>query len=490
MGPNPFELTTLGRDQIEAIHNASFQILREVGVKFPDRDALKLLSDFGVEVDPKTMIAQMSERVVAEALKHVPKKITLSARDPKHDVCLEAGGAVHFGPSGVGLFIFDPETGIRRNSTKEDTIKISRIIDAMPNIHILQVFVTPNDVPVEVSDLHRFEVGLNNSTKHIFHTLGPATGAVGARNMVEMASCVVGSKEELRKRPITSIGQAPASPLQYDVQGLQAIVEYARNSIPVAIVPTVAAGATGPITLAGALALHNAEVLSGITLVQATNPGCPTMYGCFMDFMDLKSGTTMYGCPERSLANSSGASLAKHYGVPSIVGGMNTDAKMPGSIASLEKTFTLLPTVLARPNIVLAGFGALNHANTHSYEQLIIDNEIAGVALRFLRGIEVNAETLATDLVKKVGIGGHYVGERHTLSHVRAEQWFPTLYVRDRKAETDWTPDKIGQADLAVKAKQIIKRILEDHLPEPLSRDVQARLRAIVGNAEKTLAEK
>ena len=387
-------------------------------------------------------------------------------------------------PSGIGVYIYDLDTGQRRMANREDTVKVSKIVDALPNIHVLQVMVSPGDVPDKVADHHKFEAAFNNTTKHVSNCIGPVTSDDGARDIVEMASYVAGGRDELRKRPIISVHQCPISPLQYDFHGLRAIAEYARNNVPVCIYSMAMGGGTAPVTIAGELVVINSEFLAGLIFLQTLNPGCPVIYGTVASVMDLKTGVLPLGAPERPILQIGVVSLARYYGLPhGMISAGHTDAKTPGTQAGFEKAMTALPLVLAGTELLL-GAGAVDSANTYSYEQLVIDDEIWGALLRIARGFEADEESLAVDLIKKVGVGKHFVGERHTLKHVK-EHWYPSLYSRLKKSEDGWNEEILGRKDLAVIARQRAKEILATHEPKPLEKGIQERIRALVHQATK-----
>jgi len=373
---------------------------------------------------------------------------------------------------------------VRRPANTQDTVNISRVVDFLPNIDILQVMVSPNDVPDKVADYYKFESAFNNTTKHVSNCIGPVTSDEGARDIVEMASIVSGGRDELMKRPIMSVHQAPVSPLQYSSSGLRAMVEYAKSKIPICIYSMPMSGGTAPVTLAGTLVILNSEFLAGLTLLETVSPGAPLIYGSVASIMDLRTGLLPIGAPERAILSVGAVNLGKNYGLPTLVAGGGTDAKMPGTRAGIEKTWTALPVVLAGADVII-GAGALDSASTYSYEQLVIDDEIAGGLSRIARGLDLSEDTLASEVIKKVGIGGHFLAERHTLAHVKKEQWFPSLYSRIMRAEDSWDLNKLGETDLAAEAKKKTKQILKTHVPRPLEKDVQSKIRTLVDAATK-----
>jgi trimethylamine--corrinoid protein Co-methyltransferase len=470
---------------LDSIHSATLKVLGNVGVKFPDKSALDALRAAGADVDYRNEVARIPEHLVKNALKLAPHAVTLYGRDSSHNVRLGENGGTHFMPSGIGVYIYDLDTGMRRTANRDDAAHVSKIVDALPNIHVLQVMVSPGDVPDKIADHFKFEAAFNNTTKHVSNCIGPVTSDDGARDIVDMASAIVGGREELRKTPIFSVHQCPISPLQYDVHGLRAIMEYAKNSVPVCIYSMAMGGGTAPVTIAGELVVINAEFLAGLVLLQQLNPGCPVIYGTVASVMDLKTGVLPLGAPERPVLQIGVVSLARYYGVPhGMISAGHTDARVPGSQAGFEKALTALPVVLAGTELIL-GAGAVDSANTYSYEQLVIDDEIWGALLRIQRGFEVNEDTIAEELIEKVGVGKHFIGERHTLKHLQTEQWYPRLYSRVKKSEDFLDESVIGKKDLAIPARQKAKDILKSHQVKPLPNDVQQKIRAIVRDAEK-----
>jgi len=480
-------LKSMPKEELEAIHSATLDVLSRVGVKFPNSEALDALEKAGAKVDRKTMAARFSEKALKDALKRTPKRVTLCARNPARDVELMKG-KVHFCPSGCGAYVYDTDTGRRRTATRTDLTKFALVADALPNFHIVQVEVMPCDVPEQMADQYRFLAGLTNSSKHISNVVAPGATVEAARNVIEIAASVAGGKEELKKRPIISVHQEPISPLQYDENGLKVLIEYAKNSIPISLYSLSMGGGTAPVTVAGQLVVINAEILAGIALVQAISPKCPVLYGASASVMDLKTGALAMGAPERAIIMVGVVNLARRYGLPSMPAALNTEASMPGSQAAFEKVTSTLPVALAGADVIFGG-GTFDSANTYSCEQLVIDDEFCGAMLRIARGFQSTREHLARDIIEKVGIGGNFLGQTHTLKHVRTEHWYPSLYKRAKKAEAAWSLDLIGSRDLAALAKEKVKNILQSHKPEPLDTEVQKMMNDIVANAEKQLTK-
>jgi trimethylamine--corrinoid protein Co-methyltransferase len=226
------------------------------------------------------------------------------------------------------------------------------------------------------------------------------------------------------------------------------------------------------------------EILAGLALIQAVSPGCPVLYGASASVMDVMTGALAMGAPERALVMLGVINLAKHYGLPSMPAALNTEASMPGSQAAFEKMVSTMPLVLAGADVIFGG-GTFDSANTYSLDQLVIDDEMCGAMLRVARGFQTEDEQLAASVIEKVGIGGQFLGESHTLKHVRSERWFPALYKRTKRAETEWSLETMGKHDLAAAARTRVAEILKTHKPEPLNGEVQRALKNIVSSAER-----
>jgi trimethylamine--corrinoid protein Co-methyltransferase len=298
-----------------------------------------------------------------------------------------------------------------------------------------------------------------------------------------MASTIVGGKDELRKRPILTLYAETVSPLAF-THANENIIEFANAGVPFAIGPIPMLGATAPMTLSGTAVISNSESLAALTLSQLINPHTPVIYTCWATPMDPVTSRCSYGAPEFALGTSVlCATMAHYYGLPSYGFGGCSDSKLPDAQAGAE----------AMMNSIMAGLCGVNLIHDHGYlaggsigsiEMAIICNEIIGMVSRIVKGIEVNDETLAVDVIRAVGPEGHFMSQKHTLKHLETELFFPKLF--DKTSEVSWA--KAGKKDLRDIAKEKAKKILKEHFPEPLSKDVESGLSRIVKLAEKELS--
>lgn len=470
----------LTRDELDEIHLATLDILERVGVGIYEERALKLMDEAGANVDYNKKIVKIPRHLLKELISKAPEVVTLFARNPKHTVKLEPG-KTYFNNSSYGIKVYDLDTGTHRNSKSEDVINFARLVDALENIHVYQPTVTAHDTPEYIRSLHELAISLDNTSKHVSHA---ASGADAIKRYIQIGATVAGGEDELRKKPLISASTCPISPLQHSKEDTETLIEYAKFGLPFFILSMAMGGGTAPLTIAGELVVVNAEVLSGIALVQLVNPGTPVLYGSVSSTMDMKTGKLALGAPERPLINSGCVQLARYYGIPSWIGACSTDAKTPGPQAMFEKVMTAIIPMLAGANLIY-GPAILDSGKTYSFEQLVLDNEIIGAVYRILEGVDVNAESLALEVIEKVGIGGHYLAQKHTCDHVLSDQWRPTLL--DRGTRGDWV--KAGSKDICEVARERAKKILSTHEVEPLEKDVKEEIWKILKKAKKELKD-
>jgi trimethylamine--corrinoid protein Co-methyltransferase len=459
----------LKKEDLRRIHFSTLKILEETGVRVDEENALKLLDDAGATVDFKRKIVRIPESLVEELIKKARKCVRLCGRNPKHDLTL-GEGRVYVMTSSTGIRVLDMDTGEVRQSTKKDVEDSARLADALENFHIYSIMVDALDYPEEIMGLEEADAMFNNTEKHI------DTGAqstLGAKDTIRMAAAVAGGFEELRKRPIIDFMQNPVSPLIHDRGDTEAILECAKHEVPLMILNMAQAGGTSPVTIAGTLSITNAEVLSGMLIAYLTNPNVPLIYGTSSIVLEMKnlSEPSIFGLIEDSLIASGAAQLAKHYGFPSLVNGFGggwseLDDERLGFLWDM---MAMLPS-LAKADILYDG-GLIEDSMTLSYEDMVISNEVGGMVLRALRGIEVNEETLAENLIHKVGPGGNFLTEKHTLEHLRKEIFIAEIL------------DKPTVKDVREAARKRVKELLSTHQPEPLDRSVREELRRIVKEA-------
>ena len=311
-------LSVFTEAELDDIHLATLEVLERTGVFVEDEEPLDIFADGGCAVDRAARIVRIPGHLVEESIRSCPPKVYLCGRDPANDLVLE-GGRVCFSNFDEGIMLIDPRTGAYREPLLEDVRQVARLVDALPNMDTYESAVGAVDVPAQTASLYKWEAAVHNTSKPVGTE---ATTAWDVRKLVQMAAVVAGGEDELRRRPIIGFGVCPVSPLQLPRDATEVIIEAARAWLPDTILSMAMAGGSAPVTLAGTMVQHNAEVLAGITLAQLTERGCPITYGSSTTAMDLRLAAAAVGSPELALISAATAQIARRYLLPSFVAGL------------------------------------------------------------------------------------------------------------------------------------------------------------------------
>jgi trimethylamine--corrinoid protein Co-methyltransferase len=460
----------LSQDEIYDIHVASLEVLEYIGATFRSPEALEIFNDYGAIVDHDKQNVKIPAYMVEELVRKAPKKYVFYGRNPKRNV--ECGGKTQFlDLAGDCSYIIDLETDKRRYGLLKDCENLIRLSDALENTpQPYPVVRYPHDVP---EDLQHVELSMIQYKNTSAPMLVLCEDRDKARDCIELAATAAGGDEELRKKPNAyNAGMCPSPPLVFDDKLTEGVMECARHGLPVWFLPMDNAGASAPITLAGTLVQTNATNLAGICLMEIINPGLGVSYGDIPCFMDFRTGIASVGCPEESLHCVAATQLAKYYGLPSQIWSGVSDSKIFDVQAGYETALGLLPTLLAGANRLVCG--ALESYYSASYESVVIEDEIFGMAKRIADGIEVNEDTMAVHLIGKIAplaatqMGGHFMAEKHTLEYAARERYIPRL--SDKTTRDTW--QKNGSKTLTQVAKERVQEILAKHEPEPPPSDI------------------
>ena len=469
-------------DGLDAIHLASLDVLERTGIRiFHGERVLKMLKESGCAVDFEKGIVLFPSYLVEEAVMKTPKTVAMYGRNPKYDCKLD-GRHIYFTTDTETTSTVDLHTGEWRPSTKEDFEKLTRVTDALESYAAGGHLTTCLDKPANIRCLHDYAVALNNTEKPCGWSVYPPELAAQLTDyQLEIATAVAGSEKNLKKRPLGEGGFCTESPLKFEGRYVETTLKLAKLGFPCSVASMPLGGATAPVTLAGSLVITNAEILSGLTTLQLACPGTSVTVDYLMGSLDMKTGLWGEG-PEEGLLCAGAVEMARYYGLCVSVNGFLTSAKMSGAQASYEKAMGTVLPVLAGADIVY-GAGSLDGGLAASFEELVIDDEICRALLKLVQGIEVNDETLALDVIHRVGSGGHYLAEKHTLQHFKEEHFFPEL--TDRSSYDAWK--KAGGKSLVKRARERTEEILKEHWPTPLDKDVQKEISEIIRRAKKEL---
>jgi trimethylamine--corrinoid protein Co-methyltransferase len=461
----PIELLT--QDEKETIHEKSLEILKNTGAVFKWQPALKVLKEAGCNVDFESQVVKFPQDVVMDALKSCPSSFIVRGRDPKYEIEL-APDTVYF-VNQPGPAIYNFETGVKRTGTVRDLAEMTRICDALENIHsILPAILTIADRPPEVGFEWANATMLRNSTKS---PVLPG-GIFAIQWMIELAKAA----------GIQPMGGCTCEPpLTYSADQCDTLIRLAKEGWGTWFDTGGGSGATSPATLAGTVLQVNTELMAGLVLQQVVNPGVGIMYGTMATPLDMRSGHMAIGI-EGYMVAAALAGMSRFYNIPcssfdSLTGGKSPTDQQVG----YEKAMSYIMLAQAGVNYII-GAGGIDGQSCVSIEQLVIDNEIFGMIGRYLQGITVNEETLAADLIEKVGpIPGNFLTEAHTKKWWKKEQYLPNLNYR--LSFEEW--QQAGSKDVAARAKERADELLRTHEVPPLPEDVDREVSRILQAAEK-----
>ncbi|MGD2270126.1 MAG: trimethylamine methyltransferase family protein [Desulfobacterales bacterium] len=450
--------------QIEQIHMATLEVLERTGVVFHHPRALEVLDGAGAWVDGGRV--RIPAWLVEDSIRHAPKRIVLGSRDGTRSVVLE-GDNSWFGPSLDCIDYLDPVTEERRPFTSDDCRITATIADALPNFTWVMTIGMADDTEADIADRVIARQVLTHCTKPFVFCCKDVNSA---RDIYEMALLIVGGEENFRRTPSLVHYSEPISPLSYFGPAVEKIIYCAETGIPVINFPAPQAGGTGPATFAGNIVQGSAESLSGLVLAQLVRPGAPFIYGAFTTIMDMKTTIFSYGAPEMSLMTAAVSQMAQYYRLPFFGTAGCTDAKFPDPQAAAEVAFSCLSSALAGANLVHDAGSWIDHGSLVSPAFMVLVNEVLDMVKQYMHGISVNKETLAIELIDRIGPGGHYLDEDHTMRHFR-DVWYSNLF--DRTIYDVWQQQGAKRFEERLREKTLEAM---DHKPVALSSEIVKEL--------------
>lgn len=453
-----------------AIHEAALEVMENPGIRVHSLTARRALKVAGAEVDDRRHDVRFPRGLVASLMKTAPREIVLAGRTEEFDLPFD-GTHNYVTTDACGIAVWDEATKSRRKPLLEDVRKTAVLADYLPYVSLYTPMVVSSDVPERAHVVAEVRTAMENTQKHIESE--STSNAEEARAEVKMAAAVVGSPDELLERHYLSAVTCTVSPLILDAAATDAAMVFADHHVPIHCMSMAHAGISAPVTLAGDLVVNHAETLALMCAAQARSPGAPVMYGSCLSQMDPRTGAYQGGSAESLLLCAATVEMAKHIHVPISSGGFGSSAKIPGIQASIEGALSAMIQALVGAEL-MNGIGEADGSMVLSYEQLMIDHDTFGMALRMNQGIDVSPETLAVDLIRKVGIGGSYLAQMHTIRHMR-EIFLPMLW--DTNPYEDWVHK--GKKDPMVLAREKAEAILASHRPVPLDAKTRKQLAAI-----------
>ncbi len=460
-------------EDLEQLQEATLHVLEHTGVQFPSERARSIFEEHGAQVERNTNIVRLPRELVLKAMARVPRYFRLGARDPALGFALQAG-YTYMGVDGCGVETVDLETGQTRPSTKADVGRMARVADYLGSTAFYWPMVGSQDFG-ELSPLHDLDACWNNTLKHIkTETL---LGEVATRYAIEMAIVVAGSREALKDNPLLSVLICTIAPLVQDKESIEGAMLLAEEGIPVSFMAMPTMGTTAPATQAGAFVVADAEIISATVLMQLINPGTPVSHSLLQGWIDPRTGNYL-AYPMDGRVRYGPVDIAHHWGMPAYGGAFGTESHDPGTWQAAADV-ALDPLLISVAGCEWATGMGLNRTFTLLHpEAIILDDELYHRARYALAEEEVNPETIALEVIDKVGPGGHYLSQKHTRRHLRNTVKLSLTHSMD--------PSGKYRPPLEV-AREKLNWIIQNHQPTPLEPDQQAELNKILAHAEKDI---
>jgi len=451
-------LSLLTETQVKRLHSASLKILEETGVVFHDPEAVELLHGAGAEIIGNNRV-KIPPYLVEEALRSAPSRIAIWDREGERAMELE-GRNIYFGPGSDTINTIDPYTGERRKPIKKDICNVSVVCDFLSNIDFVMCMGIASDVPTKTSDLHHFKEMVTNTSKPIIFT---AWDLKDLKAIYQMCTVITGGESEFKQKPFAINYSEVTSPLQHSKEATQKLLFCAEKDIPIVYVSGGYMGASVPVTRKGA------RIIGG----GSKSP------------MDMRTALGAYGGPEAYLLEAIQGEISFYYNLPFFGKGGCSDSNILDQQLAIDGTEGLFLTGLSGINLI-HDVGYLESGLTSSCDSIVLCNEIIGMVKRFIRGVEINYDSLALDVINKVGPGGNFIATEHTLKFFKKEIWLSELL--NHKNYEEWVSD--GKKSLAEVVNERTKWILEHHKPKQLNESIAKRLLNIIENREKMKSEK
>ena len=452
---------------VKMMSDGVFEVLEKSGLAVYSKTARDAFKKAGADVDYSTNRVRLSRSFLEDAIASNPSSIALRSRDGKNDCILEKNH-VHYGTGGTAIYVLDPDTGECRPSLIKDVALCSKVVNTLDNVHLFTINVFPNEIVNENHiDTNRFFHALDNTTKHV---MGGVYSLEGCKKVVKMAEMIAGGEDALRENPFLSFITLVISPYKIDDIYGEMTCYLVNKGLPVVVPTEPVCGTTAPITLAGNVLTHIAETIGGIALVQSVKKGAPGICGSVGTVTNLKTMDHVAGGVERGMINAAVSQMAQHFELPFYGTAGTSDAKTVGVQSSFESAMSALLVAMSGANYIHDIAGLMEMDMTVAYEKLIIDNEILGRCQRVLRGIEVNADTLAVDLMIEKGPDKEYLLDNHTIKYMRDEFCKTGITNRDKREDFAMEEEALNAA------KTMVADIRRQDITSQLSEEVRNQI--------------
>jgi len=466
------KIKVLDKEHKELIFNEAIEILEKQGVFVNNNEAIKILKDEDIEIKNERFF--LTRHIIEKAIKTCRKEIKLYDREAK-DYLKLSGDNIHFDPGSAAIYIMDENSGEIRLAQSQDFIKFSKIMNHLDYIDAQSTSMLYEDVPMDVQDWHRLYIALKYCYKPII------TGTFRKESfsiMKELLLTCRSSERELADKPLAIFDACPSPPLKWSDLTVQSVIDAAKSMIPVEFVSMPLAGANAPITLIGSITQHCAETLSGLVIAQLVNKGAPVIWGGSPSIMDMRKGTTPMGAIETMMIDLGDTEMGKFLGLPTHAYMGLSDSKTLDSQSGLESSLGAILAALGGINMV-SGLGMMNFESTQSLEKLIIDNEIAGMVKRLVKGISDYGKPYAFDILSDYNKTEELLSHSSTLKLYKKELLFPSSII-DRNTLENWKSQ--GSQTARARARDLSKTLEEKPIPRELDENTSRELDKVVSH--------
>ena len=458
-----FEVLT--KKERQTILEQAFRLLETNGVSIFSEEAKKYYTDNGCTVDGDTV--KIPTDLVKKCISSAPSMIEMYDREGNPSMHV-GGHNTYVGPGPTCPNFFDVYTGERRPAKKNDAAITARLADGLEHMDFVMSLVMISDMQKDLADIHEVDAMIRNTTKPII------TWAFNAKNLqgiVDLCATVAGSLEKLQEKPFLAVYCEPTTPFIHTKEALDKLILLAKNKIPCIYTPGMIMGATAPVTIAGAMSVGAADSLAGLVLSQLVQEGAPFIGGAPGGPMDMQTMQHSYGAPEWILLHAGSTEIFHELDIPVFSAAGCSDSKTVDAQSASEAMLQIYSALATGGNII-HDIGFMELGITGSALHMVMCNELVGEAKRFLKGIEVDEEHLAEEVIREVGPGGNYLAEEHTMEFFRDEVWFARL--ANRENYETWTEN--GSKDMTQRAQDQMLHLLKTHVPKPLSDEITAAL--------------
>ena len=468
----------LSDDQVQVIHDASMDVVEEIGVEFRCDDALALWRDAGAAVDGARV--RLDREHLMALVGTAPSSYTMVARDPTHTVTVGNGKTI-FTPSYGAPYVLGLD-GTRRPGTLEDFENFTKLNHLSPALHMSGgVVCEPMDVPVPKRHLYMTQNLLAYSSKPF---MGAVTSKERAEDSLHMAGIVFG-QDVVRDTTVMTCLANGNTPLVWDKTMLDSVRVFAAANQATLFSPFVLGGASTPASTVGAVIQVNIEALTGVAFSQLVRAGAPALYGQWVSTVSMKTGAPQAGTPEVCHMNLLTAQMARHYELPSRCSGSCSSSKMVDAQAGYEAARNMYGVLMAGTNFVLSTTGYLESAMCQSYAKWVLDSEQLEMMYRLGSGVSFDDLDEVLDTMREVPPGGHHLGTAHTLANFQTAFSMPEMMNSDNYEQ--WLADGALSAEDRATAK--CRQLLEEYEEPALDDDVRAELDEFVARRDAELPD-